>query len=160
MIATSAQKTELKTVSHEDYFTLVPYGLRLAFLQNNKYVFKNDGDFKREAESIVSFYFGFSDRIAARRFELWIRKKCMRLNAFHTHCVVREAQRLSTAFEVKCRNVDHDVLFGIFKELVVREIEKGSIEFDYENAPSPTSVPSIKSILTEEEVKRRLKRQT
>ena len=149
MIATSAQKTELKTVSHEDYFTLVPYGLRLAFLQNNKYVFRNDGDFKREAESIVSFYFGFSDRIAARKFEAYIRQKCIKLNAYHSHCVVREAQRLSTAYEVKCHNVDHDVLSSIFKELMIREYEKGTIEFDYEAASS---------FLTKEEVQRRLKR--
>ncbi len=151
-LCTTAQKVELKTVTHEDYFTFVPYGLRLGFLQNNKYVFKNgDGDFKRKAESIVAFYFGFSDRIAARKFEAYIRKKCMKLNSFHTHCVVREGQRLSTAFEVKCRNIDHDVLFAIFKECVIREIEKGSIEFDYESA-------SEMPLITKEEVQRRLKR--
>ena len=148
---TTAQKTELATVTHEDYFTFVFYGQRLGFLQNDKYVFKNDGDFKRKAESIVAFYFGFSDRIAARKFEAYIKRKCMKLNAYHSHCVVREGQRLGTALEVKCRNIDHDVLFPIFKECVIREIEKGSIEFDYEAAPQ---------VLTLEEVKRRLKRQT
>jgi hypothetical protein len=151
MIATTAQKTALATVTHEDYFTWVPYGLRLGFLQNDKYVFKNDdGDFKRKAENVIAFYFGFSDRVAARKFELWIRKQCIKLNAYQSHCVVREGSRLTTAFEVKVRNLDYEILFPIFKELVIREIEKGSIEFDYESAP-------IK-FLTKEEVSARLKR--
>lgn len=150
MIATTAQKTTLATVTHEDYFSFIPYGLRLGFLQNDKYVFKNDGDFKRKAESIVSFYFGFSDRIAARKFEAWIRQKCMKLNAYHSHCVVRESQRLGTALEVKCRNVDYDVLSAIFWKAMTTEYEKGVIEFDYEATPS--------NFLTKEEVQKRLKR--
>jgi hypothetical protein len=147
-MTTTAQKTELKTVTHEDYFTWVPYGQRLGFLQNDKYVFKNDGDFKRKAESIVAFYFGFSDLIAARKFEAYIKRKCLRLNSYHSHCLVRDGQRLDTAFEVKCRNIDHEILFPVFKELVIREIEKGSIEFDYEKAPQ---------VLTKEEVSKRLR---
>jgi len=148
-MTTAAQKNELKTVVHEDYFTWVPYGQRLGFLQNDKYVFKNDGDFKRKAESIVAFYFGFSDLIAARKFEAYIKRRCMRLNSYHSHCIVRDGQRLTTPLEVKCRNIDHDILFPVFKELVIREIEKGSIEFDYEKAPN--------NFLTKEEVSKRLK---
>jgi hypothetical protein len=151
MNITAAQKTELKTVTHEDYFTFVPYGLRLGFVHNDKYVFKNDGDFKRKAENVVAFYFGFSSWVEARRFESWIRQKCLKLNSYHSHCTVRESKRLTTAFEVKCRNIDYDILFPIFKELVMREIEKGHIDFDYDAAPK---------VLTKEEVQVRLKRLT
>ena len=115
MSITAAQKTELATVTHEDYFTWVPYGLRLGFIHNVKYVFKNDGDFKRKAENVKAFYFGFSDWVEARRFESWIRQKCLKLNSYHSHCTVRESKRLTTAFEVKCRNIDYDILFPIFK---------------------------------------------
>ena len=146
-----AEVTALKTVTYENYHSFKSYGDRLGFVQHNKYVFRNDdGEYKRQSEDIVSFYFGFYTWQDARKFEQYAKFNFQKLNAYHSHCVVRESSRLATPYEVKIRNVETDLL-RLFISAVNKELESGQLSFDYD---AITAIPS----LSKERVQKMLKR--